>query len=159
MATTPEVMLSPKATNFVAANCGAFTTVTAKVHDATCCFASRAVHVALVVPTGNADGVQLVAQSVKPLAMKASGDTAHPVPDKPDVDPRGNNVLTLQLNTSRDDVSVLRHIERILMDYPGETPVHLSMRGQNGTTVRIIVHPRYFVNEDPELLEQLEPWL
>ncbi len=105
------------------------------------------------------DGVQLVAQSVKPLAMKVSGDTAHPVPDKPDVDPRGNNVLTLQLNTSRDDVSVLRHIERILMDFPGETPVHLSMRREGGTTVRIMVHPRYFVNEDPELLEQLEPWL
>ena len=105
------------------------------------------------------DGVQLVAQSVKPLPMKATADSAHPAPDQPDVDPRGANVLTLQLDAARDEEEVLRHIERILMDFPGTTPVHLSIRRADTTTVKIAVHPRYFVSEDAELLEQLEPWL
>jgi hypothetical protein len=48
---TPAVMLSPKARNFVALSLGGATTVTRKLHDAVCCAASRAVHATSVDPT------------------------------------------------------------------------------------------------------------
>src|SRR5947209_17335164 len=50
---TPYVMLSPNATNFVALSLGARATVTLKLHDAVCCFASCAVQVTFVDPTLN----------------------------------------------------------------------------------------------------------
>src|SRR5439155_9132451 len=49
----PAVMLSPKATNFVALIFGGLATVTPKLHDAVCCFASRAVQMTVADPTLN----------------------------------------------------------------------------------------------------------
>jgi hypothetical protein len=75
------VILSPNATNLVARSCGTFTTETGNVQLAVCCLASRAVHVALVVPTGNTDGAQLVVTgAVPPVTIGAANVTGTALP-------------------------------------------------------------------------------
>jgi hypothetical protein len=68
--TSPAVMLSPNARNFVRVSCGAgAATVTLKVHDAVACAASVAVHRTVVVPTGKIEadaGVQLFCTGDRP---------------------------------------------------------------------------------------------
>lgn len=105
------------------------------------------------------EGVQLVAVSVKPLPIQSATDSSHPTPDAPDVDRQGNNVLSIQLDSGRDSMDVIHHIHRILLDFPGSTPVHLTIRRANLPPLKLSASHRFNVRESPELLEQLEPWL
>jgi DNA polymerase III alpha subunit len=111
------------------------------------------------------DGVQLIANAAKPLPMGNPGDASavdpahHHSPDQPDQDRNGVNILTLQLDAGQDDFATLRHIQRILCDFPGSTPVHLVIRRPGRDNVKLITSHRYSVRESPVLLEQLETWL
>src|SRR5437588_10750619 len=72
----PAVMLSPNATNFVALSLGNPATVTLKLHDEVCCFASRAVHVTFVDPTLNRlplAGVHVVETGCAPPEVAGAG--------------------------------------------------------------------------------------
>ena len=105
------------------------------------------------------DGVQLVAASAKPLLISTNTDSAHPAPDQPDMDRQGNQVLTLHFDSARDGIETLYHVQRILFDFPGSTPLHFVIRRDGQFVTKIITSHRYSVREAPELLEQLEPWL
>src|SRR2546422_11031569 len=72
----PSVMLSPNATNFVALIFGGRATVTPKLHDAVCCFASRAVQMTVAEPTLNTDplgGVHAIEMGCAPPLTTGSG--------------------------------------------------------------------------------------
>jgi len=76
-------MLSPNPMNFVTVSRGGAVTVTCRVQDAVRLWASVAVHVTVVVPTGNVDplaGTQRVVSGASPSAAGMSYDTGNGVP-------------------------------------------------------------------------------
>jgi DNA polymerase-3 subunit alpha len=112
------------------------------------------------------DGVQLIASAAKPLPMGNPGDGAtvadpahHEDPDQADRDRNGVNILTLQLDSNNDDIITLHRIQRILCEYPGSTPVHLTIKRMGQDSVKLIASHRYNVRESPALLERLARWL
>jgi DNA polymerase III subunit alpha len=98
--------------------------------------------------------VKLTVQSVSALKpAKEKKDTGKNGSEK-----KSKSVLVLKIDASRHQEQDLESIYQVLLDHPGETPVHLRMTSKTGVEGLLAVDSSLRVAMDDAALEKLKIW-